>query len=118
MKKQGSHMSLNLPSCIMVALLAGCAVGPNYHRPAEAVPAAYPQRPPSATNQPSQDLAQWWRVFDDPQLDALIRQAALANLDLRLAQARVREARAQAGVARSALFPSANATGEYSRQRL
>jgi len=64
----------------------------------ESVPAAYPQTLPGATNQPAQDLARWWRVFGDPQLDALIKQAALANLDLRLAQARVREARAQAGV--------------------
>jgi NodT family efflux transporter outer membrane factor (OMF) lipoprotein len=93
-------------------------VGPNYHQPAGPVPAAYPQAAPGPTNGPSYDLAQWWRVFNDPQLDALVERAVSANLDLRLAQARIREARAQAGIARSALFPSANASGEYSRQRL
>ena len=88
----------DLAFAALAVLLSGCMVGPNYHRPAESVPAAYPQTLPGATNQPAQDLARWWRVFGDPQLDALIKQAALANLDLRLAQARVREARAQAGV--------------------
>src|SRR5579859_7659682 len=79
-------------------LLGGCMVGPNYHRPEVSVPAAYPHTLTSATNQPSQELSQWWRVFHDPQLDTLIHQATLANFDLRLARARVREARAQAGV--------------------
>jgi NodT family efflux transporter outer membrane factor (OMF) lipoprotein len=82
------------------------------------VPAAYPQQLTAATNQVPQELARWWRVFRDPQLDSLIEQATLSNLDLRLAQARVREARAQAGVARSALGPQVDANGSYSRQRL
>jgi len=102
----------------LTVLLSGCMVGPNYHRPEVSVPATYPQVLTTLTNQTSQELSQWWRVFHDPQLDTLINQATMANLDLRLAQARVREARAQAGVARSALFPSATANGEYSRQRL
>src|SRR5262249_3266265 len=57
-------------------------------------------------------------LFHDPQLDQLVQQATVANLDLRLALARVREARAESGVTRSALFPSINASGDYSRQRL
>lgn len=102
----------------LAAVLAGCAVGPDYHRKEVAMPTDYSARLPVPTNLPSADLAQWWRVFHDPQLDALIGQAAQANFDLRIAQARVREARAQAGVARSALLPSANVSGDYSRQRL
>ncbi len=108
-------------SMILAALavfLGGCAVGPNYHRPNVPVPSAYSTSLNAATNQASTDLAKWWRVFHDPQLDNLIQQATVANLDLRIARSRVREARAQAGVARSALLPSANATGDYSRQRL
>lgn len=93
-------------------------VGPNYHRPEVSVPAAYPQILTASNNQTSRELSQWWGVFHDPQLDTLIKHATTASFDLRLAQARVREARAQAGVARSALFPSVNASGEYSRQRL
>ncbi len=102
----------------LAALLGGCTVGPNYRPPQLAVPPAYYEGTPAATNQPPQSLAQWWRLFHDPQLDALINEAALANHDVRLAQARVREARAQAGVVRSALFPSVNANGDYTRQRL
>lgn len=102
----------------LAAILAGCAVGPDYHRPEVALPAKYPATLPEATHQPAGDLAQWWRVFHDPQLDNLIEQATQANFDLRIAQARVREARAQAGVARSALLPGANVGGDYSRQRL
>ncbi|HZR17686.1 MAG TPA: efflux transporter outer membrane subunit [Verrucomicrobiae bacterium] len=102
----------------MTALLSGCAVGENYDSPQVSVPAAYPQTPSALSNGTPQDLSQWWLVFHDPQLDSLIKQATQANFDLRLAQARVREARAQAGVARSTLWPTANTTGEYSRQRL
>jgi NodT family efflux transporter outer membrane factor (OMF) lipoprotein len=104
--------------CIMTASLSGCMVGPDYYKPQVAVPPAYHTQLTASTNQPPQDLAQWWRIFHDPQLDALIEQAVATNHDVRLAQARVREARAQAGVTRSALFPTVNASGDYSRQRL
>lgn len=103
--------------CIAL-LLAGCAVGPNYRPPQVTMPPAYNEQLAAATNQPSAELSQWWRLFHDAQLDTLIEQATLANHDVRLAVARVREARAQAGISRSALFPSLNANGEYSRQRL
>jgi NodT family efflux transporter outer membrane factor (OMF) lipoprotein len=71
-----------------------------------------------ATNQPPANLSQWWRLFGDPQLDRLIGDATLANHDVRLAEARVREARAQAGVVRSVLFPSVTANGQYARERI
>jgi NodT family efflux transporter outer membrane factor (OMF) lipoprotein len=98
-------------------LITGCMVGPNYRTPQVSVPQSYRQQLSVVTNQPSQDLSQWWQVFHDPQLDALIQEATLANLDVRLAGARVREARAQSGVTRSALFPSVDANGQYLRQR-
>ena len=109
----------NLVFAALAVFLGGCMVGPNYHRPEVSVPAAYPYALASTNpaNHTSQELSRWWAVFHDPQLDTLIKQATAANFDLRLAQARIREARAQAGIARSALFPSANANGEYSRQR-
>ncbi len=47
----------DLTFAALAVLLAGCAVGPNYHRPAGSVPASYPQTLPGATNQPAQDLA-------------------------------------------------------------
>lgn len=102
----------------LTALLSGCMVGPNYRPPQVSVPSAYHEPFVAATNQLPQDLSQWWQVFHDPQLATLIQRATLANHDVRLAQARVRGARAEAGVSRSALFPSLNASGDFSRQRL
>jgi NodT family efflux transporter outer membrane factor (OMF) lipoprotein len=111
-------MSVPLNLASLLALVGGCAVGPNYRPPQVSIPPAYHELTVAATNQPSLDLAQWWRVFQDPQLDALVEEATRANHDVRLAQARVREARAAAGVTRSALFPSFDAAGDYARQRL
>ena len=101
----------------VIALLTGCKVGPNYHAPQVSVPSGYHEQFVTETNAPAQNLSHWWGVFHDPQLNALIQEAVVANHDLRVAQARVREARAQAGVARAALLPSVDASGDYSRQR-
>src|ERR1043165_7656992 len=101
-------------SIFAAATLVSCAVGPNYHAPQVAVSPSYHTTLLTATNEPSRNLAQWWRVFHDPQLDTLVKKATLANHDVRLAEARVREARAQAGVTRSVLFPSLDAGGSYS----
>src|SRR4051812_22484150 len=81
-------------------LAAGCApVGPNYKRPDVATP---PQYRFAGTSQAESfaDLA-WWQVFDDPTLQALIREAIANNLDLRAAAARVERFRALAGIAKS-----------------
>ncbi len=102
----------------MAVLLSGCTVGPDYQRPPIALPSAYHQPIASVTNQRPASLTPWWRLFHDPQLEALISEATTANYDVRLAQARLREARAQAGVVRSAWFPALNANGEYARERL
>ena len=59
----------------------------------------------------------WWEVAKDPQLQALIREAIANNLDLRVATARVAEARAQYGIARSFLFPEVGVSAGYSAQQ-
>jgi len=109
---------INIYLATFAALLGGCKVGPNYRTPQVSVPPAYHEQIAALTNPPSASITHWWTIFNDPQLDTLIREAAVANHDVRLAQARVREARAQRGVARSALFPSLDASGDYSRARL
>jgi outer membrane protein, multidrug efflux system len=87
------------------ALVSGCAsVGPNYARPDMAPPATFrdagePQAPGTLADIP------WWQVFQDDALQALIRDAIAHNHDLRVAVARVQEARALARVARSFLYP-------------
>lgn len=87
----------------LLVLLSGCAVGPAYHRPALNVPAAYRGQAGTATNSLA-DLP-WWQVFHDDQLQSLIREAFTNNLDLKIAIARVQQARAQVVEARAALFP-------------
>jgi NodT family efflux transporter outer membrane factor (OMF) lipoprotein len=66
------------------------------------------------TNEPAE---RWWASFNDPQLTKLVDQAVLANLDVKLAAARVAEARAERGVAKSALFPSVAASASATRNR-
>ena len=96
-----------------VALLAtGCTVGQNYTRPVMPAPDQYrfvqgPEQAASIADAP------WMTVFSDPALQQLIHDAIAGNLDLRLAAARVEEARARAGIARSFRFPTIDAFGGY-----
>lgn len=88
---------------VCTLLLAGCAVGPNYQRPAVSAPATYRgQAQPDAES--LADLA-WWDVFPDPGLAALVKEAMANNNDLRGAVARIEQARNLALVARSEYFP-------------
>jgi multidrug efflux system outer membrane protein len=94
-------------------LLGGCSpVGPNYKRPQVDPPPKYRF---AGDQTPSESLADapWWQIFDDPVLQALIRDAIARNLDLRAAVARVEIARAQAGVAKSYFYPQIDATVDY-----
>ncbi len=105
--------------------MAGCEVGPKYHRPAVQVPTTYRglsenQQAPDKTASYA-DLA-WWKVFQDPQLQSLIRLGLKQNYDLQTAAERVVAARAQLGITRANQFPQVqgevNATGgkEYTIQ--
>ena len=98
---------------LAVALLAGCAVGPNYKRPAVQTPATFRFADGSATNSFG-DLA-WWQVFQDPCLRNLIGTALTNNYDLQQAVARVELARNQAAVANSAFFPQIGYSGDIGR---
>ncbi len=110
----------NIFAVLVAVVLTSCAVGPNYQPPQTAVPSTYAHAKPvavSLTNAAPQ-LAEWWTVFHDQQLNALIREAASSNLDLRIAQSRVCEVKALRGITRSGLFPQIGAGGDYSRSRL
>ena len=93
----------------------GCRVGPDYKRPDLQPPAAYRGAPATAGAETLADVP-WWQVFDDEALQALLRDAIAHNLDLRLAVARVSEARALAGVAKSFLYPDVNLNAGLHRQ--
>lgn len=102
-------MNRRLLIAFAVALggLAGCAVGPDYQRPEEPLPATFRSAPQDTGGQPSIAELNWQAVFTDPPLQALIAEALAAGPDALLAAARVREAEAQAGIARAPLFPQA-----------
>jgi len=86
--------------------LAGCAVGPDYHRPPVNTPPAFRGGRPAATN--SFASLPWWQVFQDHTLHNLIRVALTNNYDLRIAVTRVEQARALAAQARSQFYPQLN----------
>jgi NodT family efflux transporter outer membrane factor (OMF) lipoprotein len=101
---------------LCLVLLAGCAVGPDFKPPEAPVPAdwAGPAPLPAVTPE-EKDLTRWWTVFDDTLLASLIQQAVESNLDLKLAEARVRQARAARGIAESFLAPTVDATASFQR---
>ena len=92
--------------------LAACAVGPDYRRPELAPPPAWRGADVTQQLDPSLTLAAWWERFEDPLLTALVERAARANLDVRVATARVREAEALEGVAGADRWPALGAAGE------
>jgi multidrug efflux system outer membrane protein len=98
-------------------LLAGCKVGPNYHRPAVQTPAVYrdlSQAPPLQVQGASYADLPWWQVFKDPKLQELIRVALQQNYDLQLAAERIVAARAQLLITRSSLFPQVQGNANFS----
>ena len=99
---------------LLSLLVAGCTVGPNYRRPETPVPQTWTEVSDGLTAEPA-NIAQWWTLFDDEQLDSLVDQAVRWNKDLQLAEARIRQARAQRRVTASSAFPTLNASGSYSR---
>lgn len=90
-------------------LLGGCAVGPNYKRPAVATPQTFRGSPTATPGAASFGDEKWWEVFQDAQLQSLIRTALQQNYDVRIAASRILQAQAQLGITRSNEFPSAAA---------
>ena len=114
-----------------LGLLAGCKVGPNYKCPeATTIPPAYA----GATNVVATDSGEtngwkvaqpqaqnpkgdWWEIFGDAELNELENQASAANQELKIAVARLAEARAQMDVSRAGLFPNISASGSFVHER-
>ena len=99
-----NHLAATL--LLAPAVLGGCAVGPNYERPDSkladdfsepAYSTTQPTAVPSRTVSGTSPIVQWWTTFHDPQLDKLVDRAVASNLNLKVATARVREARGAAG---------------------
>ncbi len=117
--RKGLWLKIALALCLLAA--AGCMVGPDYKRPETKVPEVWngqevvSQATPSKTTTNPADVALWWNNFNDPTLSSLVEMAVRANLDVRLAEARIRQARAAWGVAGAPLWPQVNATALYER---
>ena len=92
----------------MSLLLSGCLLGPDYKRPAIAVPAAF--RGQGVAEPGSWADQGWWDIYSDPYLTALVKEALTRNNDLQTAIARARQAQAYVGIARADYFPTVNAT--------
>jgi NodT family efflux transporter outer membrane factor (OMF) lipoprotein len=104
-------------------LLGGCMVGPNFERPKVGVPENWIGADAAAATQPSVAVAQgheiveWWTTFNDPTLNSLVGRAVESNLDLKIAAARVRQARAVRAGASAGLWPTVDTSASYSRSR-
>ncbi len=105
---------------LLLALLAlfsfGCALGPNYKRPAVNAPEDYRSAQTPADQASLADLP-WWMIFEDETLQGLITEALESNYDLRVAVTRVEQARQIAAQARGQFFPQINYEGAISRGR-
>jgi outer membrane protein, multidrug efflux system len=97
-------------------LLAGCALGPNYRRPAVPVPGGY-RGAPAQTSSESLADKKWSELFDDKTLTGLISAALESNLDLALASERVQEARARSRITGAGQYPFAYAASGFTASR-
>jgi len=109
-------------------LLAGCMVGPKYARPTTPMAPAFKEQPPDSFKSegtwkqasPGDQLmrSNWWEIFGDPQLNLLEEQVTSANQNLKIAEARLREARSMIRFNRSGLFPTISTAPSVANERL
>jgi multidrug efflux system outer membrane protein len=104
---RGNDGGFKAQPILLVALLSGCSLAPIYQRPAAPMPATWPD---SAAAKPGEVRAtpDWQAYFPDPRLQALISAALQNNRDLRIATARIAEARAQYGIQQADRLPNVN----------
>ncbi len=117
-----------LPLLLGATLLAGCMVGPDFHRPAPPQVERYTAQPLPATLGGDADAqrlvagaevpAQWWTLFHSAQLDALVAQALQANPSIKAAQAALRQAQEAQAAGRGSLYPAVTADYNVQRQRV
>lgn len=112
-------MLIRLTVCLLVFAmlpLAGCALGPDYRRPAMPLPEAWPENT-ALRGEGAEDWQDWWKRFDDSTLDKLVARAVQDNPDVRMQAARVREARARLGYSTADQFPTVGIQADAIRQQ-
>lgn len=114
------HSFLRLGSAVLLILfLAGCKVGPNYHRPDVATAPAWKEQPPWRAADPKDSLAKgdWWATFSDNELVQYETQALKANQTIEVARYQLEQARASARITQSSLFPQLSTSASAQRIR-
>jgi len=101
-----------------IALLAGCAVGPNYKRPQTSVANSFANAPSNAVTADEKAVATWWKGFNDARLDSLVDRAITNNHDLRIATANLKEARALRRLTTFDLAPTVVGNAGYANSLL
>lgn len=109
-------ISIFLSITLSAAMLSGCTVGPDFKRPELEMPQQW-ANPVSECRKTGPDFAQWWKIFDDQTLDWLIDKAIDDSLDLKLAAARIVQARAGKRQTAAQFGPKLNASGSSKRYR-
>ncbi len=118
MRSKAASAGIRAGAACGALLVAGCTVGPDYTPPKTTERPGWTSPLEGGTNANApQSLATWWSALNDPVLDSLVERAIAGNLDLRLAGARVREARAQRGVISSENGLNVDANAAYARSR-
>jgi len=104
---------------LFTLVLAGCAVGPNYEKPATPQPLKYKEAGEWLVANPADTAPKgaWWKVFRDPVLDELMGRVQVNNQNLRAAEARYRQAHAQVAAARAGLFPAVGVNAGATRSK-
>lgn len=102
---------------LVLPALAGCSLAPDYQRPAMTLPASFKEAPGWTSAAPADDVAkgEWWKLFGDPELDALEAQVAISNQNVAAYAAAYRQAQAAVRESRAGLFPSLDLNGSASR---
>ncbi|MFB3907344.1 MAG: efflux transporter outer membrane subunit [Candidatus Eisenbacteria bacterium] len=105
---------------LVVGIMAGCAIGPAYHRPALEAPGSWPHADSTfyADTTTVRSEISWWRSFGDSVLAQLIETGLQENTDVRIAAAKVEELMGRYGVAKSDFYPRPVLTGSVARQQL
>jgi NodT family efflux transporter outer membrane factor (OMF) lipoprotein len=102
---------------LLLSTLTGCSIGPKYVKPTTPMPSAYKESKDWKPAQPQETIAHgaWWKIFNDPQLNALEDQVNISNQNIALAEAKYADAYALVQAARSAFFPILTTNGSYTR---
>ena len=108
-----------MKALIFLVILAGCAVGPDYRKPEAPTAVQYKELQGWREAQPQDQLPRgsWWTVFGDAELDRLMQRVEISNQNIRIAEARLRQARAVADQARAGLFPTVSANASATRSK-